>query len=131
MYPREKQWLKSIYCVKKWDSERLASGQTHTARSELEYKPPDIQAVVCGFKYISLGELIPSSSFGWRRYPMCTLWLFLIVFSVSPFLLLTAELGDYDPDEHPENYISEFEIFPKQSQKLERKMADIHKSELR
>lgn len=61
---------------------------------------------------------------------MSTLWMFLIFFSVY-FLLLTAELGDYDPDEHPENYISEFEIFPKQSQKLERKMAEIHKSELR
>lgn len=61
---------------------------------------------------------------------MSTLWMFLIFFSVY-FLLLTAELGDYDHDEHPENYISEFEIFPKQSQKLERKMAEIHKSELR
>lgn len=57
---------------------------------------------------------------------------FLIFLSLSLyFLLLAAELGDYDPDEHPENYISEFEIFPKQSQKLERKIAEIHKNELR
>ncbi|KAK2513844.1 Frmd3 [Columba guinea] len=44
---------------------------------------------------------------------------------------MTAELGDYDPDEHPENYISDFSIFPKQSQKLEKKMAEMHKNEFR
>lgn len=62
-----------------------------------------------------------------HEHPVVVFNLFLCLY----FLLLTAELGDYDPDEHPENYISEFEIFPKQSQKLERKMAEIHKSELR
>jgi hypothetical protein len=45
--------------------------------------------------------------------------------------MVTAEFGDYYPDEHPENYISEFEIFPKQSQKLERKIMEIHNNELR
>uniref|UniRef100_A0A3Q2I0N8 FERM domain containing 3 n=1 Tax=Equus caballus TaxID=9796 RepID=A0A3Q2I0N8_HORSE len=49
----------------------------------------------------------------------------------SIFKQMKSELGDYDPDEHPENYISEFEIFPKQSQKLERKIVEIHKNELR
>ncbi|KAB0373201.1 hypothetical protein FD755_014860 [Muntiacus reevesi] len=49
----------------------------------------------------------------------------LCSFSDAAYLgacIVQAELGDYDPDEHPENYISEFEIFPKQSQKLERKI---------
>ncbi|XP_023393532.1 FERM domain-containing protein 3 isoform X3 [Pteropus vampyrus] len=58
----------------------------------------------------------------------------LCSFSDAAYLgacIVQAELGDYDPDEHPENYISEFEIFPKQSQKLERKIAEIHKNELR
>lgn len=58
----------------------------------------------------------------------------LCSFSDAAYLgacIVQAELGDYDPDEHPENYISEFEIFPKQSQKLERKMAEIHQNELR
>ncbi|XP_051822375.1 FERM domain-containing protein 3 isoform X1 [Antechinus flavipes] len=45
--------------------------------------------------------------------------------------IVQAELGDYDPDEHPENYISDFEIFPKQSHKLERKIMEIHRNELR
>lgn len=48
-----------------------------------------------------------------------------------PWLTVIAEFGDYYPDEHPENYISEFEIFPKQSQKLERKIMEIHNNELR
>lgn len=66
-----------------------------------------------------------------------TLLLFLIFNFLSlypPFIFLPAfiaELGDYDPDEHPENYVSEFEIFPKQSQKLEKKIAEIHRHELR
>ncbi|XP_036760218.2 FERM domain-containing protein 3 isoform X1 [Manis pentadactyla] len=58
----------------------------------------------------------------------------LCSFSDAAYLgacIVQAELGNYDPDEHPENYISEFEIFPKQSQKLERKMAEIHQNELR
>ncbi|XP_067884976.1 FERM domain-containing protein 3 isoform X3 [Heterodontus francisci] len=44
---------------------------------------------------------------------------------------LQAELGDYEPDEHPEGYVSEIKLFPKQTQKLERKMEQIHKNELR
>ncbi|XP_057580953.1 FERM domain-containing protein 3 isoform X1 [Hippopotamus amphibius kiboko] len=58
----------------------------------------------------------------------------LCSFSDAAYLgacIVQAELGDYDPEEHPENYISEFEIFPKQSQKLERKIVEIHKNELR
>lgn len=42
-----------------------------------------------------------------------------------------AELGDYDPDEHPADYISDFQLFPKQSQKLERKIMEIHRNETR
>ncbi|XP_025020662.1 FERM domain-containing protein 3 [Python bivittatus] len=45
--------------------------------------------------------------------------------------IIQAELGDYDSDEHVDNYISEFKIFPKQSQKLERKIGEIHKNEFR
>ncbi|XP_078423878.1 FERM domain-containing protein 3 [Cetorhinus maximus] len=44
---------------------------------------------------------------------------------------LQAELGDYEPHEHPEGYVSEIKMFPKQTQKLERKMEQIHKNELR
>ncbi|XP_043938123.1 FERM domain-containing protein 3 [Protopterus annectens] len=58
----------------------------------------------------------------------------LCSFSDAAYLgayIVQAELGDYDLDEHRDDYISEFKIFPKQSQKLERKIAEIHKTELR
>ncbi|XP_023658704.1 FERM domain-containing protein 3 isoform X2 [Paramormyrops kingsleyae] len=45
--------------------------------------------------------------------------------------IVQAELGDYDPDEHPADYISDFQLFPKQSQKLERKIMEIHRNETR
>uniref|UniRef100_A0A3P9JM54 FERM domain-containing protein 5 n=1 Tax=Oryzias latipes TaxID=8090 RepID=A0A3P9JM54_ORYLA len=44
--------------------------------------------------------------------------------------ILQAEIGDYDPGKHPEGYSSKFQFFPKQSEKLERRIADIHKTEL-
>lgn len=58
----------------------------------------------------------------------------LCSFADAAFLgacIVQAEIGDYDPDEHPDNYMCDFKIFPKQSQKLERKIVEVHKSELR
>jgi len=48
-------------------------------------------------------------------------------FSLFP---LPAEIGDHDPGKHPEGYSSKFQFFPKQSEKLERRIADLHKTEL-
>ncbi|KAM8865652.1 FERM domain-containing protein 3 isoform 1-T1 [Synchiropus picturatus] len=45
--------------------------------------------------------------------------------------IIQAELGDYDQEEHPSDYIRDFKLFPKQSLKLERKIMEIHKTELR
>ncbi|XP_061623914.1 FERM domain-containing protein 3 [Phyllopteryx taeniolatus] len=45
--------------------------------------------------------------------------------------IVQAELADYDPEEHPSDYIRDFRLFPKQSLKLERKIMEIHKTELR
>uniref|UniRef100_A0A8C9AGL1 FERM domain containing 5 n=1 Tax=Prolemur simus TaxID=1328070 RepID=A0A8C9AGL1_PROSS len=45
--------------------------------------------------------------------------------------ILQAEIGDYDSGKHPEGYSSKFQFFPKHSEKLERKIAEIHKTELR
>ncbi|XP_062418142.1 FERM domain-containing protein 3 isoform X3 [Pungitius pungitius] len=45
--------------------------------------------------------------------------------------IIQGELGDYDPEEHPSDYIRDFKLFPKQSLKLERKIIEIHKNELR
>ncbi|XP_027781653.2 FERM domain-containing protein 5 isoform X1 [Marmota flaviventris] len=44
--------------------------------------------------------------------------------------ILQAEIGDYDPGKHPEGYSSKFQFFPKHSEKLEKKIAEIHKTEL-
>ncbi|XP_042352860.1 FERM domain-containing protein 5 [Plectropomus leopardus] len=44
--------------------------------------------------------------------------------------ILQAEIGNYDPGKHPEGYSSKFQFFPKHSEKLERRIADIHKTEL-
>uniref|UniRef100_A0A8C6UWJ4 FERM domain-containing protein 5 n=1 Tax=Neogobius melanostomus TaxID=47308 RepID=A0A8C6UWJ4_9GOBI len=44
--------------------------------------------------------------------------------------ILQAEIGDYDPGKHPEGYCSKFQFFPKHSEKLERRIAEIHKTEL-
>ncbi|KAL2092111.1 hypothetical protein ACEWY4_011909 [Coilia grayii] len=45
--------------------------------------------------------------------------------------IVQAELGDHDSEEHPEDYISDFKLFPKQTLKLERRIMEIHRNELR
>ncbi|XP_058500858.1 FERM domain-containing protein 5 isoform X2 [Solea solea] len=44
--------------------------------------------------------------------------------------ILQAEIGDYDPGKHPDGYSSKFQFFPKHSERLERRISDIHKTEL-
>ncbi|NWS67199.1 E41L2 protein, partial [Crotophaga sulcirostris] len=41
---------------------------------------------------------------------------------------LQAELGDHDPAEHPSGYISEFQFAPNQTQEMEEKVAELHKT---
>lgn len=41
--------------------------------------------------------------------------------------LVQSELGDYDPEEHPNNYLSEFRFAPNQTPELEEKVAELHK----
>ncbi|KAJ7371515.1 FERM domain-containing protein 5 [Desmophyllum pertusum] len=41
--------------------------------------------------------------------------------------IVQADIGDFDPDDHGENYVSEFRIVPKQADKLEKKITEIHK----
>lgn len=41
-----------------------------------------------------------------------------------------AEIGDYDAGKHPEGYSSKFQFFPKHSERLERRIAEIHKTDL-
>uniref|UniRef100_A0A8C8EEE1 Erythrocyte membrane protein band 4.1 like 2 n=1 Tax=Otus sunia TaxID=257818 RepID=A0A8C8EEE1_9STRI len=41
---------------------------------------------------------------------------------------LQAELGDHDPEEHRSDYISEFQFAPNQTQEMEEKVAELHKT---
>lgn len=41
---------------------------------------------------------------------------------------LQAELGDYDPEEHRLDYISDFQFAPSQTKELEEKVVELHKS---
>ncbi|CAB4015581.1 FERM domain-containing 5-like, partial [Paramuricea clavata] len=42
--------------------------------------------------------------------------------------IVQDELGDYDPEDHKEGYLSEFRVVPKQNEKLEAKIAENHKN---
>lgn len=44
------------------------------------------------------------------------------------FVLLTAEVGDYDPEDHPPGYVAEFKMLPKQNAKMEEKIAELHQT---
>lgn len=41
--------------------------------------------------------------------------------------IVQAEIGDYEEEDHGDNYASEFRIVPKQSDKLEKKIMETHK----
>ncbi|XP_015713974.1 band 4.1-like protein 2 isoform X7 [Coturnix japonica] len=41
---------------------------------------------------------------------------------------LQAEMGDHDPEEHRSDYISEFQFAPNQTQEMEEKVAELHKT---
>ncbi|GBM20826.1 FERM domain-containing protein 5 [Araneus ventricosus] len=45
--------------------------------------------------------------------------------------IIQSELGDYDSDEHPPSYVSEFKLLLKQTPRLEEKIAEIHQTQLR
>ncbi|KAH9370033.1 hypothetical protein HPB48_001910 [Haemaphysalis longicornis] len=46
-------------------------------------------------------------------------------------LVIQSELGDYDSEEHGDNYVSEFKLLLKQTPRLEEKIAEIHQTQLR
>lgn len=48
--------------------------------------------------------------------------------SLSAFICSIAEVGDYHPEDHPQGYVSEFKMLPKQNAKMEAEIMEIHKS---
>jgi hypothetical protein len=53
------------------------------------------------------------------KHPFCS-----VVGSICEFL---AEVGDYQPDEHGPNYLSNLQLIPGQSEDMEKKIAELHK----
>lgn len=51
--------------------------------------------------------------------------------SVLMAYIIQSELGDYDPDEHQDNYISEFKLVLNQSHKLEQNVMELHKTAMK
>ncbi|KAJ8983663.1 hypothetical protein NQ317_019583 [Molorchus minor] len=45
----------------------------------------------------------------------------------STAILLATELGDYQPEEHGPNYLSNLQLVPDQSDEIERKISELHK----
>ncbi|XP_075216636.1 FERM domain containing isoform X2 [Lycorma delicatula] len=45
--------------------------------------------------------------------------------------IVQAELGDYDPEEHIENYVSEMKILLKQTQLIEEKIMELHQTQMK
>ena len=40
----------------------------------------------------------------------------------------SAEVGDYDPQDHGPDYVSQFKMLPKQTMKHEEKIVEAHKA---
>jgi hypothetical protein len=43
-------------------------------------------------------------------------------------IFFSAEVGDYDPVDHPPGYVGDFNMLPKQTPKMEERIAEIHKT---
>ena len=56
-----------------------------------------------------------------------TVSLLLPMRLILPFFV-TAEVGDYDPQDHLPGYVSEFKMLPKQNIKMEEQIQDTHKT---
>lgn len=48
--------------------------------------------------------------------------------SLSAIIFSIAEVGDYHPEDHPQGYVSEFKMLPKQNAKMEAEIMEIHKT---
>jgi len=42
--------------------------------------------------------------------------------------MVAAEIGDYDPEEHLVDYVSQFRLLPKQMPRQEQRIAELHKT---
>ena len=52
-----------------------------------------------------------------------SIWL-----NIYDIFTISAELGDFNPEEHTPGYLSEFRFIPGQSEDFEKEVAELHKS---
>ncbi|GBM14534.1 Band 4.1-like protein 3 [Araneus ventricosus] len=50
-----------------------------------------------------------------------------VTYALLGSYLVQSELGDYDPEEHASNYLSDFRFAPNQTPELEEKVAELHR----
>lgn len=41
--------------------------------------------------------------------------------------VILAELGDFNPDEHRDNYLADYRFIPNQTPEFEKQVSDLHK----
>lgn len=57
----------------------------------------------------------------------CRLPCSFVTYALLGSYLVQSELGDYDPEEHASNYLSDFRFAPNQTSELEEKVAELHR----
>ena len=50
----------------------------------------------------------------------------ILLIQYHNLLSFEAELGDYNPEDHTEGYLSEFRFIPNQTEQFEREVAELH-----
>lgn len=82
--------------------------------------------------YIMQGTYVCARSLVIIHYPLFSPHPFLYPYAPpllpAPLPLSPAELGDYDPRKHPEGYVSQFPVIPKQSVNFDERVAHLHRS---
>ncbi|XP_030345641.1 band 4.1-like protein 2 isoform X5 [Strigops habroptila] len=113
----QKNWLDSSKEIK-----RQIRGLPWIFTFNVKFYPPDpsqlIEDITRYFLCLQLRQDIASG-----RLP-CSFVTHTLLGSYT----LQAELGDHDPEEHRSDYISEFQFAPNQTQEMEEKVAELHKT---
>lgn len=47
--------------------------------------------------------------------------------AINVGVCILAELGDYQPEEHGPNYLSNMQLVPGQTEEIEKKISELHK----
>lgn len=59
---------------------------------------------------------------------LCRLPCSFVTHALLGSYLVQSELGDYDPDDHLNDYVADFRFAPNQTLELEEKVMELHKT---